>query len=214
MKAVIVQARMGSKRFPGKSMADLSGKPVLQHVLERCLKVKADRVILAVPDEPESGPMLKLAEKLGCNTFAGSETDVLWRYAEAADEYGVEVILRVTADCPLLNPDLCRQVLDACEGPYDYISNMYPIRTFPKGWDCEAFTWQSLIIADMEALSPYDREHVTPWMQRQKWARDGITQEQDQSNLNYCIDYPEDLAKVNTILNLENVAVMRGPNAP
>ncbi len=201
-RAVIVQARMTSARFPGKSMADLNGKPVIQHVLERCLKIGAEIVMLAVPDAPESEPMADIAIALNCDVHFGSEHDVLRRYAEAMAISNANVIMRITGDCPLIDPSICRKVLFNCtQFPLDYISNIWPKRTFPKGHDCEAFTRKALLMADQRATDSYDREHVTPWMQRQPWARPGLTQEKDESDINLCIDTEQDLDRLTGMIS-------------
>lgn len=149
---IIVQARMTSKRFPGKSLAMIDSKPVLQHVLERAKSIKAPlkilkpiKVILAVPDTPESEPMLQLADKLGIDNFCGSEDNVLQRYYAAASFFKLDVIMRITGDCPFIDPALCSEVLHLLLWrKLDYTSNVFPERTFPQGLDCEAFTFDCL----------------------------------------------------------------------
>src|SRR5665648_559227 len=167
--AVIVQARMGRKRFPGKVLADLCGRPMLWHVLTRCLMIDgADMVVLAVPDEPESEPLAVLAKGLGVSVFSGPEADVLKRYACAARLFDADIIMRITGDCPLIDPVICGEVLAAVKRPgIGYASNLMP-RTFERGLDCEAFTRRVLEQAAHTAMSPYDREHCTPWMQRSR----------------------------------------------
>ena len=197
--AVIIQARMNSKRFPGKVLADLCGKPVLWHVLTRCLMIEgADMVVLAVPDEKESEPLADLAKSLGVSVFRGPEPDVLKRYLGAARLFDADIIMRITADCPLIDPVICGEVLAAVKRPHiDYASNLLP-RTFERGLDCEAFTRRVLEQAAHMAMSPYDREHVTPWMQRAK----GIMKvniesgSPERERINLCVDYPGDLKRI------------------
>jgi len=206
--AVIVQARQTSRRFPGKSMADLAGKPVLEHVLERCLRIGADVVVLAVPAAGASVPMCNLATGMGCVVCMGPEDDVLSRYVTAADMVGADVILRVTGDCPLLDWRLARRVLDACAtSGLDYVSNCWPIRSFPKGYDCEAFTREALDEADEYTTIAYDREHVTIWMQSHPWARLRGGQATDESHINWCVDEPEDIARLTPWASLRLVDV-------
>jgi len=165
--AVIVQARMGSTRLPGKVLMTLGGRTVLEHVLRRCLAIaEADTVVCATTDRAADDAVATEAERLGAAVFRGDEADVLGRYLGAAREAGVDEILRVTSDCPLIDPELCGAViaLRRAEG-VDYAANNMP-PTWPHGLDCEAFTTAALARADAEAGAPADREHVTPWLRR------------------------------------------------
>jgi spore coat polysaccharide biosynthesis protein SpsF len=165
--AVIVQARMGSTRLPGKVAQTIAGKPALAHVLERCRRIKgSDAVVCAVPDVAESLALERIAYACGASVFRGSEHDVLGRYLGAAREAGADLVMRVTSDCPLVDPAVCDAVLElrTREGA-DYAANNMP-RSFPHGLDCEAFTVEALAQADRETREPYDREHVTPWLRR------------------------------------------------
>jgi spore coat polysaccharide biosynthesis protein SpsF (cytidylyltransferase family) len=194
--AAIIQARMGSIRFPGKVLAQLAGKPVLQHVIERAKVIPGvDLVIVAFPAEDASIPIFKLANDLGVSCASGSEKNVLSRYWDAAKIYGVtgeSVIVRITADCPLFSPKVAGEVLTMLKlQAFDYASNVFPRRTYPMGLDCEAFTWDCLDAAHTVVRHWHDKEHVTPWMQRTKGlARGCVCQRKDQSNENWCVDYP------------------------
>jgi spore coat polysaccharide biosynthesis protein SpsF len=207
--AVIVQARMGSKRFPGKVMADLLGKPVLYHVLFRCLEIEsADVVVLAVPDEPESDPLHDVADLLGVQVVRGSETDVLGRYLKAARWVGACQIMRVTADCPLIDPHVCSAVLDIVKrGQCDYASNVMP-RTFEKGLDCEAFTRWALEVSARDCADEYVREHVTPYMQTfDIFKRLNIESgDPSRATANLCIDYEHDLDHVRFVMEMRGAA--------
>lgn len=210
---VVIQARQTSKRFPGKSMALLNGVPVLEHVIRNAKMIRpVNRVIVAVPDTKESEPMLTLANKLGVFNFCGSENDVLGRYIGAATYFKLDVIVRITADCPFINPLVCNEVLNLLMyRKLDYCTNCFPVRTYPRGLDCEAFTWEALDAADQstkhgldasdlsaEAIQARgDREHVTPWMQRTMGLRKAnIQQHEDASKINLCVDYPEDIERL------------------
>jgi spore coat polysaccharide biosynthesis protein SpsF len=199
VSAVIVQARCNSTRFPRKVLADLCGQPVLWHVLSRCRDIKgADMVILAVPDEAESDQIEVVADSLAIPIVRGSETDVLSRYLKAARWVAADYIMRVTADCPLIDPHVCGAVLDAVKrGDVDYASNVLP-RTFEQGLDCEAFTRWALEVAARDAIDLYDREHVTPFLQRSNlFKRINIESgEPKRAEMNLCIDYPNDLERV------------------
>ena len=165
--AIIVQARMGSTRLPGKVAMDLHGKTVLAHVLDRCSAVTgADVVVCAMPEEASSRPLQKIADECGAKSFFGSEADVLARYVGAAHSVGADVIMRVTSDCPFIDPSICDAVLELRKKERaDYAANNMPA-SFPHGLDCEAMTIEALCEAMMESEKPYDREHVTPWLRR------------------------------------------------
>lgn len=195
---VIVQARMTSRRFPGKSMALLLGKPVLERVLERVKTIPNTKTIIAVPDTPESEPMIELASKMGVDNFCGSELNVLSRYVNAAKFFKFDYIIRVTGDCPFIDPRVCKECVDLLLfRKLDYCSNIFPNRTFPQGLDCEVFTFDCLEAALIEARNPYDLEHVTPWMQQHPGiVRACLEQRIDTSHLNYCVDYPEDIERL------------------
>ncbi len=192
---IIVQARMNSTRFPGKVMALLDGQPVLWHVLTRAKQIGPD-VIVAAPCQPETNPIVALAQSLGCKIFIGHEHDVLRRYAGAAKEFNLDIIMRITADCPRIDPDVCKEVLGAVPD-VDYACNVMP-RTYEAGLDCEAFTRGALVCADNEAMDASDREHVTPWMQRNVPSRANIESGNPaRAETNWCIDTPEQLEAMN-----------------
>lgn len=154
---------MKSTRLPGKVMLDLHGHTVLWHVLTRCREIPGvDRVACAVPDQPESNILLVEAFKAGADVVLGPEGDVLARYRIAAGD--ADRIVRVTSDCPMIDPILCGRTLDLLQDN-DIAVNNEP-RTWAHGLDCEAFTRDALFRASDNATSDYDREHVTPWMRR------------------------------------------------
>lgn len=199
---VIIQARMTSKRFPGKSTAPLMGKPVVQHVWERAALIRpVDVVIVAVPDDPASEPIETLAEAENIKGWRGSEDDVLTRFYDAANHYKLDIVVRVTGDCPFLNPRISSEVLQLLLWrKLDYASNIYPDRTYPRGLDTEAFTFDALEAAHVSTTMPYDREHVTPWLQRTKGIRRGQTQQSvDASEDNWCVDEPEDIERLEAL---------------
>ena len=200
--AVIVQARMSSQRLPGKSMMDLCGKPVIQHVLERCLQIGADVVVLAVPEGPESAPMVDVARTLNVHVYWGSETDVLSRYVGAAKAARADIIMRVTGDCPMIDPKVCRKVLDyAIANKFSYTSNVHKKRTYPKGFDCEVFTMETLLAAAARPHCKVEREHVTAAMTN--GLHTGcVWKEHDESHINYCVDTQGDLDRMRGVMSL------------
>lgn len=231
---VVIQARQTSERFPGKSLAMLNGKPVLQHVLERAtlirapLKFKQPKIIVAVPDTPESEPLLELAYKLGVDNFCGPEHNVLERYFGAAKFFKLDIIMRITADCPLINYKLCSEVLQLLIWrKVDYASNCHEQRTFPKGLDCEVFTYDCLEmtyfinkkymeklsrlhIQDQEKIKEilYNQEHVTPWMIKEPEVKKAISKQlKDHSHINLCVDYPDDIERLEKYIRSTNIVV-------
>src|SRR5205809_123820 len=143
--AVVVQARMGSSRLPGKVLLELAGKPVLAHVLSRCRDIRsADAIVCAMPDDPSSRPLESLALECGVDVFHGPENDVLGRHLGAAASVCADVVMRITSDCPLIDPDICDEVVRLRRHDnVDYASNNLP-RSFPHGLDCEVFTFAAL----------------------------------------------------------------------
>jgi spore coat polysaccharide biosynthesis protein SpsF len=167
IRAVIVQARFGSSRLPGKVLLPLGGRPALAAVLERCARIPGiDRVVCAVADDAASDPVAAAAQTCGAVVFRGSQHDVLARYEGAARAVGADIVMRVTSDCPLIDPDVAGAVLAVLdETGADYACNTMP-PLWPHGLDCEAFRARHLARAALEADAAYDREHVTPWLRR------------------------------------------------
>lgn len=194
--AIIVQARTGSTRLPGKAMQMLAGKTVLEHVVARLKKVgRADEVVIATTCDPADDQIEQLALDLGLRVYRGDESDVMFRYLGAARMVAADVILRVTSDCPLIDPELCDAVLELREkNGLDFAANNFP-RLFPHGLDCEAFTIQALEESTREATWPFDREHVTPWMRRDAGLRRQglIGPGWPASQQRWTLDYPEDM---------------------
>lgn len=155
--AVIVQARFGSTRLPGKVLLRLGSKTVLAHVLERCAQIAADVVVCAVPTGPQDDRVAEEAASCGAYVTRGDEQDVLSRYADAARAIGADVVMRVTSDCPLIEPSLCTKVIEIVRrGVADYACNNMP-RSFAHGLDCEAFLASTLFEAERQTVDPYDR---------------------------------------------------------
>ena len=196
--AVIIQARLGSKRFHGKVLAPLAGKRVLERVLEQALRIDTDEIILAVP--VGCAALLDVARGYSIKTFEGPADDVLSRYFLAAQAQAIDIVMRITADCPLIDPQLCNKVLDLYRGGYcKYAAIGWPQGGFPKGYGCEVFSFKTLELADQLAVTDEDREHVTTWMQRNVRCQ-YLQNDIDESHHNYCIDYPEDIDRIEKII--------------
>lgn len=165
--AIIVQARLGSSRLPGKVLMPLGEETPLAAVLRRCARIPgADIVVCAVPEGRDNDGVAAAAAAYGATVFRGSETDVLGRYLRAARAVAATTVMRVTSDCPLIDPAICGEVLDvlAATGA-DYVGNSLP-PLWPHGLDCDAFPASVLARAAAEATLPADREHVTLWLKR------------------------------------------------
>jgi spore coat polysaccharide biosynthesis protein SpsF (cytidylyltransferase family) len=163
--AVIVQARMGSTRLRGKVLMEVGGATVLDHVLTRCRAIAGvDTVCCAIPDTADSDPVAAEARRVGAEVFRGSESDVLDRHTQAARALRADIVMRITSDCPLIDPAVCAEVLALrASARADYACNNMP-PSWPHGLDCEALTFAWLERAAREATKPHDREHVTPFV--------------------------------------------------
>jgi len=171
MKVVIVnQARMTSTRLPKKVLKEVLGKPLLEYQIERLQRVKlADQIVIATTINDADQPIIDLCDRLSIHYYRGSEDDVLARYHGAAIAHQADVMVRVTSDCPVIDPQVIDQVIrfyvDAYP-KYDYVSNCLG-RTYPRGMDTEVFSFKSLDEAFHQATVQGDREHVTPFIHRQ-----------------------------------------------
>lgn len=194
--AVIVQARIGSSRLPGKVLEPLGARSALVRCLERCARITAaDEVICAVPDTPENDPVAREARSAGFRATRGGEHDVLSRYADAARACGAETVVRITSDCPFVDPVIVDQTIALFHASAaDYASNSLPAR-FPHGLDCEVFSAKRLFEAERSARSAAEREHVTVWIQNNPAVRRAglIGPGGGVERLRWTLDQPEDL---------------------
>lgn len=171
--ALIVQARMNSSRLLGKVMRRIRGRTIFDYVLARGRAIPSiDVVVCATVDHPDCDPIAAEAKRLGAVVFRGSEYDVLARYLAAAKTVAADTIMRVTSDCPLIDPAVCGAVLRLrARSAVDYACNNMP-PSWPHGLDCEAFTFDALCRADNEAREPNERENPTRIMRtRAEWSR-------------------------------------------
>jgi spore coat polysaccharide biosynthesis protein SpsF len=196
--AAIVQARMGSSRLPGKTLADIGGRPMLGRLVDRARLIPGvEQVVIATTGRPADAAILSFAEAERLPASAGSEQDVLDRIYRAASRFGVSVIVRVTPDCPMLDPEVSGRVLAEfrrLDGRVDYVSNVHP-PTFPDGLDTEVFSREALEIAWREARLASDREHVTPyiWRQPDRFRLANLATASDLSALRWTVDTAADL---------------------
>lgn len=166
----IIQARMGSTRLPGKILKDLLGKTVLQHVIERVQQARTiDEIIIATTTLEQDNAVVREAMQCGVRYFRGSEADVLSRYYLAAKENEAENVVRITSDCPLIDPQVIDIIVNFYKKTkqYDIVTNAssdLSQRTYPRGLDTEVFSFTVLEKAFKQADKPYQREHVTPFI--------------------------------------------------
>ena len=200
--SVIIQARMGSSRLPGKVMADLAGRPALAHVVARARTIPGvERVIVATTTAARDDVIAGLCEGLGVAVFRGSDPDVLDRYYRAARHHGLRAVVRVTADCPLLDPTVSGLVVARFRsGDVDYASNVHP-PTYPDGLDTEVFTVEALERAWREARLPAEREHVTSYFYThpELFRCANVAHAQDLSHHRWTVDEPRDLELVRAL---------------
>jgi spore coat polysaccharide biosynthesis protein SpsF len=192
---VIAQARIGSSRLPGKILKPLAGRPVLAHVLARAgMAKRVDSVCVATTVKAEDDPVAEIAQGLGVAVFRGSETDVLGRYVGAAEMTAADIVVRITCDCPLIDPAVIDQTVGLRAGRNaDYACNGLEL-DWPHGLDCEVFTRAMLDAAASATDDAYDREHVTPWIRtrgaRLKSHLPGPGR--PAADQRWVVDYPED----------------------
>jgi spore coat polysaccharide biosynthesis protein SpsF len=198
---IITQARMTSTRLPGKVLKTVLGKPLLQHHIERLRRAKVDEVIVATTTNAADEPVVALCRKLDVPYFRGSELDVLERYAGAVRRRELELVVRVTSDCPMIDPLVVDRVVSLRADKYDYASNTVT-RSYPRGMDTEVFGAEMLFQAAAEAKEPYEREHVTPFFYKRP-ERFRIGQDvypRDESAHRWTVDTPEDFALIEKLL--------------
>ena len=202
MKAVaIIQARMGSARLPGKVLKQVVGRPMLALMIERLKSAESlDQIVLAIPDSSKDDALAQVGPEFGAAVFRGREADVLKRYLDAAEQFDAGIVVRLTADCPLVDPELVDQVVAELQRTgTDYCSNTDP-RTYPDGLDAEAFTIQALRLAAQHATDKSDREHVTPWLRRaNEVARASVQGQVDHAQLRWTVDESVDLEVIRNV---------------
>lgn len=204
MVVVIIQARMSSTRLAGKVLAPIAGRPMLSYQVERLRRCRQiDRLVVATTTQPADDAIVAFCEAEGLACTRGSEQDVLSRYAQAARAFDASIVVRVTSDCPLIEPALVDQAVTTFRTgePCDYLSNM--IRpTWPYGMAVEVITSAVLLQADAEATDPAEREHVTPFVywRPERYRLKSLTMEPDLSTHRWTVDTPDDLELISRIL--------------
>lgn len=200
----IVQARVGSTRLPGKALLDVAGRPMIAHVVDRALAIDGvDAVVLATTVNPADDALADFARRRGMACTRGSEADVLDRFHQAVTEHPADAIVRVTADCPLLDPRVSGLVLAEYRrraGDIDYASNVRP-PTYPDGLDTEVLSREVLERAWREADRASDREHVTSyiWRNPATFRLANVATEPSRAHLRWTVDEPADLEFVRAV---------------
>lgn len=206
MKVVIInQARMTSTRLPAKVLKQVLSKPLLEYQIERLQRVKlADQIVIATTTNDTDQPIIDLCDRLSVTSYRGSEDDVLARYHGAAIAHQADAVVRVTSDCPIIDPQVIDQVirfyLDK-HSEYDYVSNCLE-RTYPRGMDTEIFSFKVLDEAFKQATTQADREHVTPFIYRQpnRYKLGQVNYFENQGDYRWTVDMPEDFELIKKII--------------
>lgn len=202
--AVIIQARMGSTRLPGKVMKKLIDQTVLGHVITRCKAMPlVDKIIIATTTLAEDEVICREAESYGVSYYRGSEQDVLSRYYEAAKIFEADTVVRITSDCPLLDPDISNAVIEhLLNSEFDYVSSGLS-RTFPRGLDTEVFSFNALEEAYHNSKELFEKEHVTPYiyLHPEKFKTKPFYYNNNQSHLRLTLDTEQDWILISEVYN-------------
>jgi spore coat polysaccharide biosynthesis protein SpsF len=206
---LVVQARMGSTRLPGKVLRPLAGAPLLERMLERLAAAKTPtECVVATTTEESDDPLRQLCRRLSVKCFSGHPSDLLDRHYRAAVREGADVVVKIPSDCPLIDPEVIDRVvgfyLDR-SAEYDFVSNLHPA-TYPDGNDVEVVPFEVLETAFREARKPWEREHTTPfvWDQPERFRVGNVTWEAGldlSMSHRFTVDYSEDLAFADAVFS-------------
>lgn len=198
---IIIQARTDSKRFPNKVLELINSKSVLWHVINRCKKTPY-HVIVSTTNRIIDDSVINIAKKSNVRYFRGSSDDVLDRFYQTAKHFSLDLIIRITADCPLIDPDELVKVVEPIQNNgFDYAG--LDEKTYPDGFDSEAFTFRTLEKAWKNSKLKSEREHVTPYIKNpiNDFKITYVTFKNNYSNLRLSIDHVEDLILIRTLFN-------------
>jgi spore coat polysaccharide biosynthesis protein SpsF len=199
---ILVQARMTSTRLPGKVLKEVLGKPLLEYQIERLRRIEnADEIVIATTVNDSDQPIVDLCNRLSVSYFRGLEEDVLSRYYEAAKIYKANNVVRITSDCPVIDPTVCDEAITCFlknQDHYDYVR----IEQYPRGLDVEVFSFKILEECFRKAMDKADREHVTRYIYRhpERYRVKRIYCSQDYSQHRWTVDTPEDFALIKRII--------------
>jgi spore coat polysaccharide biosynthesis protein SpsF len=202
----IIQARMGSSRLPGKVLAEIQDRAMIAWVIERARMSKLlDSVVLATTVDEADDAVAEMCKAHGYPCVRGRAADVLYRYVQAAEMYHADIVVRLTGDCPLIDPGVIDTTIQAfldSNPPAVYASNRI-VRTFPIGLDVEVVDFDALQMANREAKEPYHREHVTPYFYEdpQRFPIVSVTADGNYGSYRWTVDTKEDLRFVREIFS-------------
>jgi spore coat polysaccharide biosynthesis protein SpsF len=205
---IITQARMTSTRLPGKIAIEVAGKTLLEHHLERIRRSRLQTMVVVATTTNETDDIIvEICDKTSTAVYRGSEHDVLSRYYFAASAFNADIVVRVTSDCPLIDPeiiDLTIRSFLSDGSQMDYVSNCRLRQTYPRGLDTEVFTFAALKEAHEEANQPFEREHVTPfiWQRPKRFNLANVDHVTDFSNHRWTVDTPEDLELIDNMVKV------------
>lgn len=203
---ILIQARMGATRLPGKPLKTIMGRPMISYLVERLWRVsKADEVVLATTTNPQDIQLVAYSQKEKLPCYRGSEEDVLDRFLQAARKHHADVVVRITADCPLMDPALVDQAIEYfLKGGFDYLSTRLDEQCrFPRGMDVEVFSMKTFERVAVEAKLPEEREHVTLFYYRhpEKFKLGSVVnQKLDLAKYRLTVDTPEDFELISILL--------------
>lgn len=203
--AAIIQARMGSTRLPGKILKTVLGKTLLEYQIERVKRAKSiDDIIVATTTKKCDDPIVQMCQQLSIPFYRGSEDDVLSRYFEAATHFQVDVVVRLTSDCPIIDPEVIDKTVDVYldnSQMVDYVSNTLK-RTFPRGLDTEVFPYRVLKEAFDHSVDKIYREHVTSYLYSHPeiYTLKNVASEQNYGEHRWTVDTPEDFNLISHII--------------
>lgn len=203
---IIIQARMGSTRLPKKTLKTVGDKPLLSYLIERIKAAKlADQALIATTTNAEDDAIAQACALYQVPVFRGSALDVLDRYYRAAKTFHADAIVRITGDCPLIDPQIIDSVINYYqehEPQYDYVSNMlHP--GYPRGMDVEIFSFQALEKIHQAAQAPEEREHVTLYFYEHPdlFSLGSVESKQDFSKYRFTVDTEKDFQLVSRLLS-------------
>ena len=192
---------MGSTRFPKKVMATVCGTPLIGLLLKRLALAKyVDHIVLATSVDSCNGPLVDYVDSLSVDVFQGHEDDVLDRYYQAARQYHPEAIVRITGDCPVIDPSVVDEMIEHyMQKDVDYVTDSFP-QTYPDGLGTEVFSFRALELAWQESTDPFCREHVTPYFRlSDQFTKSACPNDVDHSDKRWTVDEPEDFKVVKRI---------------
>lgn len=202
MILALLQARLSSRRLPGKALLDLCGKPLLEWQIARVRRAKTiDQLVVVTSKDQSDDALVEFCAKIGVDCYRGSLEDVLARFAGAAEKHRPEWVVRLTGDCPLTDPAVIDQVVKAAiSSKADYVSNTLPA-TFPDGLDVEVIRYSALLAAHKEAKLPSEREHVTLFVKNhpERFRLKNVTRSPDLSHWRLTVDHAEDFFLIEEI---------------